>query len=149
MELGTADSHSFNLSGVLPFDLSGNYTVSAEIVSVNGVVDDVTANNAQSSDVTAIFAGEYPDGKELREYYYYEPTTAPDNCPLVFVFHGYGGSAEGMIQWSGFNDLADEYGFAVCYPQGTEDSFGEQYWNVGYDFQPNACLLYTSDAADE
>ena len=138
VELGTADSHSFNLSGVLPFDLSGNYTVSAEIVSVNGVVDDVTANNAQSSDVTAIFAGEYPDGKELREYYYYEPTTAPDNCPLVFVFHGYGGSAEGMIQWSGFNDLADEYGFAVCYPQGTEDSFGEQYWNVGYDFQPNA-----------
>ncbi len=138
VELGTADSHSFNLPGVLPFDLSGTYTITAEIVSVNGVVDDVQGNNTQSTDVTAIFSGEYPDGKELREYYYYEPTTAPDNCPLVFVFHGYSGSAEGMIQWSGFNDLADEFGFAVCYPQGTEDSFGEQYWNVGYDFQPNA-----------
>ena len=132
--LGTADSHTFTLEGVLPFDLSGSYSVSAEVVAVNGDADDVADNNSQAADVTAIFFGEYPDGKELREYYYYEPTTAPDNCPLVFVFHGYSGSAEGMIQWSGFNDLADEYGFAVCYPQGTEDDYGDQFWNVGYDF---------------
>lgn len=138
VELGTADSHSFSLSSVLPFDLSGNFDIAVEVVSVNGMADDVSGNNSQSVEVTAIFAGEYPDGKELREYYYYQPSTAPDNGPLVFVFHGYSGSAEGMIQWSGFNDLADEFGFAVCYPQGTVDSFGEQFWNVGYDFQPNA-----------
>ena len=135
--LGTADSHTFSLSDALSFDLSGSYTIDVEITAVNGTADDVATNNSQSTDVTAIFAGEYPDGKELRTYYYYEPSDAPDNCPLVFVYHGYGGSAEGMIQWSGFNDLADEYGFAVCYPQGTEDASGEAFWNVGYAFHQN------------
>ena len=144
VSLGTADSDEFSLAGVLPFDLSGNYTVSAEIVSVNGMADDVAVNNAQSSDVTAIFFGEYPDGKELREYYYYEPSTAPDNCPLVFVYHGYTGDAEGMIQFTGFNDLADEFGFAVCYPQGSQDSYGEQFWNVGYEFHAGE---YVDDVA--
>ena len=135
--LGTADSHSFSLDGILPFDLSGSYTVSAEVVAVNGSADDVATNNTQSADVTAIFYGEYPDGKELREYYYYQPSDAPDNCPLVFVFHGYTGDAEGMVQWSGFNELADEYGFAVCYPQGTLDASGEAFFNVGYAFHQN------------
>ena len=135
--LGTADSHTFSLSDALPFDLSGSYSIDVEVVAVNGVADDVASNNSQSAEVTAIFAGEYPDGKELRNYYYYEPSDAPDNCPLVFVYHGYGGSAEGMIQWSGFNALADEYGFAVCYPQGTEDATGEAFWNVGYAFHQN------------
>ena len=135
--LGTADSHTFSMSDALPFDLSGSYSIDVEVVAVNGVADDVASNNSQSAEVTAIFAGEYPDGKELRNYYYYEPSDAPDNCPLVFVYHGYGGSAEGMIQWSGFNALADEYGFAVCYPQGTEDATGEAFWNVGYAFHQN------------
>ena len=134
LSLGLADADDFSLQGVLPFDLSGNYIVTAEITAVNGVADDVSSNNAQSADVTAIFFGEYPDGKELREYYYYEPSTAPDNCPLVFVFHGYTGDAEGMINFTGFNALADEHGFAVCYPQGTEDGSGNQFFNVGYAF---------------
>ena len=80
--LGTTDSHSFSLNGVLPFDLSGGYTVAAEIVSVNGGSDDQASNNTQSVDVTAIFYGEYTGGKDLREYYYYEPSDAPDNCPF-------------------------------------------------------------------
>ena len=35
------------------------------------------------------------------------------------------------------NDIADEYGFAVCYPRGTVDDSGNRFWNVGYDFHPN------------
>ena len=135
--LGTTDSHSFSLNGVLPFDLSGGYTVAAEIVSVNGGSDDQASNNTQSVDVTAIFYGEYTGGKDLREYYYYEPSDAPDNCPLVFVMHGYTGTAESMVEWTGFNELADEFGFAVCYPQGTTDDSGEPFWNVGYAFHEN------------
>lgn len=142
--LGTTDSHSFDLTDVLPFDISGQYSVNVAITAVNGMADDVAENNTQTSDVVAIVYGEYPDGKELREYYYYEPSDAPDNCPLVFVYHGYGGSAEGMIQWSGFNALADEYGFAVCYPQGKEDGTGETFWNVGYAFHQNE---YVDDVA--
>jgi polyhydroxybutyrate depolymerase len=41
------------------------------------------------------------------------------------------------MQYSGFNALADEFGFAVCYPQGTNDSYGNAFFNVGYDFQFN------------
>lgn len=35
------------------------------------------------------------------------------------------------------NTIADLYGFAVCYPQGTKDSSQSRFWNVGYDFHQN------------
>jgi polyhydroxybutyrate depolymerase len=41
------------------------------------------------------------------------------------------------MDYSGFNQLADEFGFAVCYPQGTIDSYNNTFFNVGYDFQNN------------
>ncbi len=61
----------------------------------------------------------YEDNSETveREYIYYHPESAPSNCPLVFVFHGYTGSAVDIMQYSEFNAIADNFGFAVCYPQ--------------------------------
>ena len=81
----------------------------------------------------------YEDNSETveREYIYYHPATAPENCPLVFVFHGYTGSAVDIMEYSEFNAIADNFGFAVCYPQGSLDSFGNAFFNVGYDFQVN------------
>ena len=38
------------------------------------------------------------------------------------------------MNYSGFNTLADQYGFAVCYPNGTQDFWGDNFWNVGYNF---------------
>ena len=35
------------------------------------------------------------------------------------------------------NTVADENGFVVCYPQGTEDQFGNTFFNVNYAFQNN------------
>ena len=32
------------------------------------------------------------------------------------------------------NAIADQNGFAVCYPQGTTDSWGDNFWNVGFNF---------------
>lgn len=150
--LGMADQHTFSLTNILPFEASGNYAVSVEVVSVNGVADDVAENNQQSADVTAILYSTMPDGKELREYYYYHPSSAPENCPLVFVFHGYTGDAQGIIQYTQFNALADEYGFAVCYPEGSEDNGGDQFWNVGYAFHQNETvddLGFTSNLRQE
>jgi len=72
-----------------------------------------------------------------REYLLYTPPGLPENAPLVFVFHGYTGSAMDIMNYSGMNDVADENGFAVCYPQGTEDLYGNNFFNVGYDFQNN------------
>ncbi|MDA8859195.1 T9SS type A sorting domain-containing protein [Flavobacteriaceae bacterium] len=72
-----------------------------------------------------------------RDYIYYEPEGLEENSPLVFVMHGYSGDAENISNYSNMNDIADEYGFAVCYPRGTVDGSGNRFWNVGYDFHPN------------
>ena len=72
-----------------------------------------------------------------REYIYYEPDGLENNSPLVFVMHGYSSDAENIRNYSDMNNIADEYGFAVCYPRGTIDDYGNRFWNVGYDFHPN------------
>lgn len=75
----------------------------------------------------------FHDGFE-RDYIYYEPDDIPENAPLVFVAHGYSGSAQGIMNYCGMNDLADLFGFAICYPEGSSDNWGNNFWNVGYDF---------------
>ncbi|MFT4611586.1 MAG: polyhydroxybutyrate depolymerase [Glaciecola sp.] len=69
-----------------------------------------------------------------RQYLYYEPSNLNENSPLVFVMHGYTGDANSMRNYSQMNQIADQYGFAVCYPRGTSDSGGNRFWNVGYAF---------------
>ena len=73
----------------------------------------------------------------VRQYYLYEPDLLEENAPLVFVMHGYGGSANGILSYSGMNTIADQYGFAVCYPNGTIDQSGNRFWNVGYNMHQN------------
>jgi len=43
--------------------------------------------------------------------------------PLVVLLHGRGGSGSGMAQLSGFDDLADEHGFIVVYPDGIDNQW--------------------------
>ena len=69
-----------------------------------------------------------------REYIYYAPSNIQPDAPLVFVAHGFTGSAQGIMNYCGMNAVADQNGFAVCYPQGTSDFLGDNFWNVGYDF---------------
>jgi len=69
-----------------------------------------------------------------REYYLYVPDEVDLNTPLIFVLHGYSGSASGIMDYSEFNDLAEEHNFIACYPQGTTDDNGNAFWNVGYSF---------------
>jgi len=76
----------------------------------------------------------------VREYLYYHPENAPAECPLIYVFHGFGGSNEDIMDFSEFNQLADEEGFAVCYPQGSPESNGESFWNVGYAFHEDETI---------
>ncbi len=70
----------------------------------------------------------------IREYYLYLPDSMEVDCPLLFVFHGYSGSASGIMNYSGLNQIADENGFVVCYPQGLIDDWDYAFWNVGYDW---------------
>ena len=72
-----------------------------------------------------------------REYLLYTPENLPNNAPLVFVLHGYTGSAQDIMAYSGMNEVAEENGFAVCYPQGTTDQYDNAFFNVDYAFQNN------------
>ena len=80
---------------------------------------------------------EFNDNGQIRDYYLYQPNSIQDNAPLVFVLHGYGGSAGGMIGYSDMNTIAAEHGFAVCYPEGLSDQGGANFWNVGYAMHQN------------
>jgi polyhydroxybutyrate depolymerase len=64
-----------------------------------------------------------------RKYLLHVPQELPDNSPLVFVLHGYHGDARDYVD-PVMNRLADDNGFAVCYPQGTDDREGIPHWNA-------------------
>ncbi|MEM6767043.1 MAG: PHB depolymerase family esterase [Bacteroidota bacterium] len=64
-----------------------------------------------------------------RQYTLFTPTDLPPNAPLVFMLHGYQGRAVEYIPWVGLNTVAQTHGFAVCYPQGSNDTGGTPHWN--------------------
>ena len=102
-------------------------------------------------------------GGQERQYYLYLPDGISDDAPLVFVLHGYSGDALGIMNYSGMNQVADDNGFAVCYPQGLSDDWDYNFWNVGYDWHeyetvddvefltlPNLyCTPHTGGSAEE
>ncbi len=57
---------------------------------------------------------------------------------MVIVMHGYTGNMHDTASYVGMNELADEHGFLVAYPQGTSDSDGNNFFNVGYDFHSSS-----------
>ena len=137
VSLGSGESYSFTHPDVFSADNVGFYNLDVSITNVNGTSDDDMTDNTLYSDMVVIEYGNIDVDKFQREYIYFNPTPDQENIPLVFVCHGYTGSAEGIMNYSEFNQLAMQYGFAVCYPQGIEDSSGNTFFNVGYDFQNN------------
>jgi polyhydroxybutyrate depolymerase len=129
LNISTGNSYNFTHQDQFFAQSAGLYPID--------VTDEDLSNNSLSSSVMVIEYGEIYSGGFQRDYIYFKPSSAPENCPLVFVCHGYGGSAQDIMNYSHFNDLAIEYGFAVCYPQGIQDSGGNTFFNVGYDFQNN------------
>ncbi len=73
------------------------------------------------------------DGKD-RRYFLHIPENLPQHAPLLIVMHGYTGSAGNIMDYSGLNQVADDNGFVVAYPQGLRDEAGNRFFNVGYDF---------------
>ena len=49
---------------------------------------------------------------------------------LLFVFHGFGGTSDYIMNTSNFNDISDRENFIVVYPQGSS-FWGYPHWNVG------------------
>jgi polyhydroxybutyrate depolymerase len=75
-----------------------------------------------------------------RSFWLDVPESRAKDAALVFVFHGYTGSAESIRESSGFSAVAEEHGFVVAYPQGTIDSRGNAFFNVGYSFHQNSSV---------
>ncbi len=69
-----------------------------------------------------------------RSYILYTPDNLPPQAPLVMLLHGYTSTAAAVQAAYGMNAIADANGFAVCYPQGTQDASGTNFWNI---FFPN------------
>ena len=75
-----------------------------------------------------------------REYLVHIPDNLTENSPIVFVIHGFTGSAKQIMEYSGMNEVADREGFMVIYPQGTTDSEGNTFFNVGYEFHKDSTI---------
>ena len=82
-----------------------------------------------------------------RNYFLYKPTDLPANAPLVFVLHGYNSLASVIMEYSQMNVLADSNGFAVCYPQGSDDFFGTSHWNAQLSISNTDDIGFLSELA--
>ena len=80
------------------------------------------------------------DGRD-RSYRVYVPSSvkAGTAVPLIFDFHGHGGSSTQEESSSGWKKKADQVGFIVVYPDGIDSS-----WNVG-----SCCGLPMSENIDD
>ncbi len=75
--------------------------------------------------LAALAPGDYDfsltQDERVRTYLVHVPPQAKDGkpLPLVLVFHGAGGRAQGQKEWAGLDPIADREGFLVVYPDGT------------------------------
>lgn len=72
---------------------------------------------------------------EERSYLLYVPAASSGGAmPLVFSFHGSGGVPQNQLDTSNFDELADQYGFAVVFPAGAfTNSVSVRSWNANVD----------------
>jgi polyhydroxybutyrate depolymerase len=62
------------------------------------------------------------------------PADRKPRAPLLLVFHGFTGSASEIRAMTQFTSLARQRGWVVAYPEGSRDSKGRSFFQVGYDF---------------
>jgi len=83
-------------------------------------------------------AGDFSDriiaGGLTRSYLVHVPPGAGARpLPVLLVFHGGGGHADGMDRLTHLNSVADRYGFIVVYPEGIETSWADGRGNTPAD----------------
>lgn len=81
-----------------------------------------------------------PD-KRNREYFVYKPT-GKFNGKVILFFHGGGGSGEKALNWQGFDQLAEQEGFMMVYPNGTKPWW--QPWEM-LTWNGGSCCGYAMD----
>ena len=67
-----------------------------------------------------------------RQFFVYVGSGYQSNSPVLFVLHGYTSRGLWIMNYSGFQSIADDTGFIAIYPQGTLlPATGQTHWNVG------------------
>ncbi len=66
-------------------------------------------------------------GGRARSYLAYVPAHLPPHAPLLLVLHGSNLDGATMRQWTGyaFDELADQHGFVVLYPDGYQKNWND------------------------
>ncbi|WNG33262.1 hypothetical protein F0U61_06265 [Archangium violaceum] len=72
-------------------------------------------------------------GELVRRYTLYVPASrrTGEPSPLLFLFHGGGGTAADIEETTALRAKADAEGFLLALPEGTESLLGQQIWNAG------------------
>ena len=82
-----------------------------------------------------------------RKYLLHLPASLKVNAPLLFVLHGYRGDARDYMGEMGMNSQAQRHGFAVCYPQGSDDVEGVAHWNARLKISETDDVYFLSQLA--
>ncbi|MEC8244783.1 MAG: PHB depolymerase family esterase [Verrucomicrobiota bacterium] len=93
--------------------------------------DDSSKDNSTNTSGETLNLSLQHDGL-TREYLLYVPSSYNGNSavPLLFNFHGYGGTSSDHLSTADMRSLADQENFLLCYPQGSSDSYGSGHWNA-------------------
>ena len=83
-----------------------------------------------------------------RQYILYVPDDLPENPPLVFVLHGYTSNARIIMSYTNMNSVAEDNGFAVCYPQGLVDNGGTTHWNARLNISESDDIGFLTELAE-
>lgn len=102
-------------------DSSGNYSWSWY---------DKDSSKEQTSDTSDTLSLSLSHDGLIREYLLYVPSSysGSTQVPLLFNFHGFGGTSSSHLSSADMRSLADEENFILVYPQGSLIS-GSPHWN--------------------
>ena len=125
-----AHANQFDLSQAFSLSSSSNMTSSDSSLQALGDV------SRYSNLPGAWVHGSFMNLFGSRDYYFYYPSNhGPGPIPLVVILHGCRQDAQIMAEGSGLNELAEQNGFAVLYPNQDAIYNADRCWN--WFFQVN------------
>lgn len=131
----------------LPSGAAGADSVGADTQPLARPEIEADAGGPRAAVLTGLSSLQVSAGGVQRSFSYYSPVDLdPDlPAPVLIVAHGFGQSAERMIEVTRFDQIADREGFVVLYPEGQ----GRVPWNVGDDVCPGVRSRISSASGDD